>query len=82
MIADQRLFLTADEKRVVPEGDPDAAFLFAAEGSEISDADAEKFGLSPAAKAEPEGKQAAAADNKQAAPPANKARSSRPPRSN
>lgn len=72
MKADRKLYLTADRERVVEEGDPEAAFLLAAPGKEISDADAEKYGLKPAPAAEE--KEAAPADNKQAAAPANKAR--------
>lgn len=62
----ERLYLTADKERVVAEGDPDAAFLFAAPGSEISAEDAEKYGLGT--------KKAPKAADKQAAPPANKGR--------
>ena len=76
MRADRKLYLTADRDRVVEEGDPEAAFLFATPGKEISHADAEKYGLKPAAKpaAKAEEKEAAPTDNKQAAAPANKAR--------
>lgn len=74
MKADRKLYLTADRARLVEEGDPAAAFLFATPGKEISSSDAEKYGLKPAAKAEE--KEAAPADNKQAAEPANKARQS------
>ncbi len=45
MKADRRLYLTADRSEVVEEGDPKAAFLFATPGSEISDADAKRYGL-------------------------------------
>lgn len=41
----QRLYLTADGKRLVPEGDPKAATLYAAPGDEISDEAAERFGV-------------------------------------
>ena len=74
MIADRRLYLTADRERVVEEGDPDAAFLFVTPGKEVSDADAERYGLKPKAKAE--AKQADESDNKEAPAPANKARRS------
>lgn len=43
--ADRRLFLTRDRKRVVEEGDKDAGFLLAAAGREISESDAEAYGL-------------------------------------
>ena len=45
MKANERLWLTADRKRLVPEGDPAAATLYAAPGHEVPDADAERFGL-------------------------------------
>lgn len=62
-VAKERLYLTADDK-VVPEGDPAAAFLLCTEGEEIPE------GYSaPAAKAAPK------AENKKAATPANKAKS-------
>ncbi len=35
MIATERLFLNSERSRVVREGDPAAAFLLAAKGSEI-----------------------------------------------
>lgn len=74
MIADRRLWLTADRARVVEEGDPEAAFLFVTPGKEISDSDAEKYGLKRSAK--PGAKQADEPANKEAAPAANKARRS------
>ena len=43
MFTDRRLWLTADGKRVVDEGDPKANTLFAAEGDEILDEVAKKF---------------------------------------
>jgi hypothetical protein len=74
VIADRRLWLTADREQVVEEGDPSAAFLFATPGKEVSDADAERYGLK-ASKAKPaETQQAEPAEEKQAAEPANKAR--------
>ena len=55
-VASQRLYLTTDD-RVVTEGDPDAAFLLCAEGSEIPDGYSEpsapKQAEPPANKAEP-----------------------------
>lgn len=45
MIADRRLWLTADEARVVEEGDPEAAFLLAGEGSLIPVPEVERLGL-------------------------------------
>lgn len=45
MRAQERLYLTADKKKLVGEGDPKAAFLYAAEGDEIPDSAAAMFGL-------------------------------------
>ncbi len=45
MEARERLFLTADSARLVREGHPDAATLYAGEGHIIPDAAAETFGL-------------------------------------
>lgn len=47
---DEGLWLTEDGK-VVPDGDPSAAFLFAAAGSQVSVDDAEKYGLVKGTKA-------------------------------
>ena len=45
MFAQQRLYLTADKAKLVPEGDEDAATLYASPGDEIPDSAAERFGL-------------------------------------
>lgn len=45
MEAKERLWLTADGKRLVGEGDPKAATLYAAPGDEIPDEAAARFGL-------------------------------------
>lgn len=45
IVADRRLWLTADRARVVEDGDPEARFLFCGPGRRISPADAEKYGL-------------------------------------
>ncbi len=45
MIAKQRLYLTADKKTAVAEGDKRAAFLYAVPGDEIPDSAAKQFGL-------------------------------------
>lgn len=47
LVARERLWLTADRKRVVGEGDPDAAVLLAGVGGEISADDAKRYGLRP-----------------------------------
>ena len=53
----ERLYLTEDD-RVVPDGDPDVRWLYAILGSNISDADAAKYGivdgLAPRPESEPE----------------------------
>lgn len=66
----QRLYLNADKTKVVKEGSPDAAFLFATPGKEIPAAEAEKYGLTKSAK------KADSPEDKKAAAPANKARKS------
>ncbi|MDR7534656.1 MAG: hypothetical protein QN162_15150 [Armatimonadota bacterium] len=43
-VSPARLYLTADG-RVVPEGDPDAAYLLVPEGGVLSLEDAERYGL-------------------------------------
>ncbi len=45
MYATERIYLTGDKKRVVPEGDPKAAFLFASPGDEIRDDAVKQFKL-------------------------------------
>jgi predicted flap endonuclease-1-like 5' DNA nuclease len=45
MIAQQRLYLTADKQTAVAEGDKRAAFLYAVPGDEIPDSAAKLFGL-------------------------------------
>ena len=45
MEAKERLFITSDKKRLVKEGDPKGAFLYAAPGDEIPQSAAEMFGL-------------------------------------
>lgn len=47
LIAHRRLYLTADKTRVVEEGSPDAAWLFAVPGTEIAGADVARYGLAP-----------------------------------
>lgn len=45
MRADRRLWLTADKSRLVEEGDPAAAFLFAPAGGEILQAEIDHYRL-------------------------------------
>lgn len=47
MIADRRLWLTADRTRVVEDGDPRAAFQLASPGHLIPDQEAQRLGLLP-----------------------------------
>lgn len=48
---DRRLWLTADRSRVVEDGDPAAAFLWAVEGREVPHVEAERVGYTPASTA-------------------------------
>ena len=43
--ADKRLYLNRDKSEIVEEDSPEAAFLLAAEGQEVSQEDVEKYGL-------------------------------------
>lgn len=65
MKATERLWLTADKGRLVAEGDPKAAFLYAAAGDEIPDEAAERFGLIDGAL---DGKRGKKAEDKSVAP--------------
>jgi hypothetical protein len=47
MIADRRLYLTADRKTLVEEGDPSAAFLFVAAGDHLDEDEARRLGWPP-----------------------------------
>lgn len=44
-IATEKLWLTEDRNKVVKDGDPAAAFLLVPKGGQLTDADAEKYGL-------------------------------------
>ena len=44
----ERLFVTADRERIVPETSSEAAFLLATPGTKLSDEDAAKYGLTTA----------------------------------
>lgn len=70
----RRMYLTADRRRAVPEGDPDAAYLLCPAGGEVSRADAERYGLLEDDKAADEGGQKArqSAPNKMRRPAAGK----------
>ena len=43
--ATERLWMTADRSRLVPDKHPEAAFLFCAPGQSIPEAEARKYGL-------------------------------------
>lgn len=43
--ADRRLWLTADQSRVVEDGDPEAAFQLISPGQQMPEARARKYGL-------------------------------------
>lgn len=43
--AEERLWLTADRERIVAEGDPEAAFLYASPGKRIDRLEAVRYGL-------------------------------------
>lgn len=67
-ISKERLFLTADRERVVPDGDSEAAFLLVGEGCELDLEIAQRYGLTEDAAAK--GRTPAA--NKASRPQANK----------
>lgn len=84
--ATERLWLTADRERVVKDGDPQAAFLFATPGKKISAEDVERFGLkarkrAPENKAmQPDEDKAVAAEEDAAAQPAEEEAPTKPKR--
>jgi len=45
VVAEEKLWLTADRERLVPAGHKEAAFLFTLPGRKVSVADAERYGL-------------------------------------
>lgn len=47
---DRRLYLAADRETLVEDGDPGAAFLWASEGDEVTDEEAERVGYKPSRK--------------------------------
>lgn len=58
IIPQQKLWLTADKSRLVPDGHPDAAFLFCMPGRPILRSEAAKWGLLETPTPEPETKPA------------------------
>lgn len=76
-VSKERLFLTADRERVVPDGDPEAAFLLVGEGCELDLETARRYGLAnqpaPAKPAQPAApKSATPGANKSVRPKPNK----------
>lgn len=45
VVLEEKLWLTADRERVVPDGDPEAAFLLGTPGKRVSADEAERLGL-------------------------------------
>jgi hypothetical protein len=68
---DRHLYLTEDKSRVVEENDPEARWLWAAPGQQVSRRDAIRLGAI-APDPEPDQKQAVSPPNKQRGPVANK----------
>lgn len=56
LIADRRLWLTADRSEIVEEGDPDAATLYATRGTVIPAEAVQRFGIKPLKKAKDKAK--------------------------
>lgn len=69
--ATERLYQNRDKSALVAEDDPEASFLFAAPGSEVSEEDARKYGLLESDEGEAEGE--AKADESAAEQPAQSA---------
>lgn len=72
VIADRRLYLTADRKSVVEHGDLKAAFLYATPGTRIPLEAAYAFGLLPRPKPKPQKKAMPTSKNKVAPKSKNK----------
>lgn len=60
IIVDRRLFLTADKDRLVEPDDPEAAFLWAGEGDEVTEEAAKAVGYTGGKKVKAEADQPAA----------------------
>lgn len=78
VVIDRRLCLTEDGKRVVPEGDPEARWLWAIPGQSVDREEAERLGAispptpEPKTSVEPPKKQAVSAATKAKLPEENK----------
>lgn len=66
---DRRLYLTADKSKVVEDGDPKAAFLWAIRGRNVSEEEAKRVGYKP----KPATAKAASGDDDRPAKSASKA---------
>jgi hypothetical protein len=53
MRADKRYYLNADRSKVVEQDDPDAAYLLAAEGDDITNEDVKRYGLGSKKQSDP-----------------------------
>ncbi|MEV0085256.1 hypothetical protein [Saccharopolyspora sp. NPDC050642] len=70
---DAKMWRTSDGERLVPDGDPDAAFLYCTPGMQVPRAEAERYRLlgdsdDHSAEPEPDGKAAQAPPNKARSP--------------
>jgi hypothetical protein len=73
VIADKHYYVNARRTRIVDRDDPEAAFLLAAAGEDISNEDVRRYGLDkPKKKAEPETKAVESAPDNKAMKPAAK----------
>lgn len=54
MRADKRYYLNADRSRVVDADSPDAAYLLAAEGDDITNEDVKRYGIGKAKAPDPD----------------------------
>lgn len=72
--ANRSLYWTKDQRRVVEEGDPEAAMLYRGKGQSISDNDLEKYGIEREVKP---AKAAAGPTENKAANPASKSKAAK-----
>lgn len=75
VVADQRLYLTKDRSRAVPEGDPEAWTLFCTPGSLVPRSQAARYGLLEPALPAPGGE---AQDGQEEEPPKQQAAQTKP----
>lgn len=60
----RRLWLTADRDTLVEDGDPRAAYLWAIEGDQVTQEEAERVSYQPKSRRQPPNKMAAPAEDK------------------